>query len=74
MRKKENMLSFLGLLDIWSQNLDSGGTFINFSTPYMNDQKLDKFGPLKGKSAKITPKGVNSRTAPSAPNVFRFKS
>ena len=40
----------------------------------MNDQKLDKFGTLKGQLAKITPKGVNSRTAPSAPNVFKFES
>ena len=74
MRKTENMPSFPGLLDIWSQNLDSGGTFINFSTPHMKDQKLDKFGTLKGQLAKITPKGVNSRTAPGESNVFRFES
>ena len=70
----ENLLSFLGPLDSWSQNLDPGRTFINFSTPHMNDQKLDKFGPLMGQLAKITPKGVNSSTALSAPNVFRFES
>ena len=68
------MLSFLGLLDILSQNLDSSGTFMDFSTPHLNDQKLAKFGPLKGQLVKITPKGVISRTVPSAPNVFRFQS
>ena len=68
------MVSFLGLLDILSQNLDSSGTFMYFFTPHLNDQKLAKFGPQKGQLAKITPKGVISRTVPSAPNVFRFKS
>ena len=44
-RKTENMLSFLCLLDILSQNLDSSGTFMDLSTPHLNDQKLAKFGP-----------------------------
>jgi len=68
------MLSFLGLLDILSQNLDSSRTFMDFSTPHLNDQELAKFGPFKGQLVKITPKGVISRTIPSAPNIFRFES
>ena len=66
------MLSFLGLFDILSENLDSSGTFMDFSTPHLNYQKLTKFGPFKGQLVKITPKGVISRTVPSAPNVYRF--
>ena len=39
------MLSFLRLLDILTQNLDSSGTFMDFSAPHLNDQNLAKFGP-----------------------------
>ena len=53
-RKTENMLSFLGLLDILSQNLDSSVTFMDFSTPHLDDQKLAKFGSSKGQLTQIT--------------------
>ena len=51
------MLSFLGLLDILSQNLDSSVTFMDLSTPHLIDQKLATFGAL-GTVLEITPLGV----------------